>query len=830
MVAETTAHESRERSAFVEGDALAAPRGDVVARPGDEPFAAAPFVDESRRPTAIRRVRASVALALAREYERGTGFVLIPVAFGTGAALNFSLARDPDLVAAGLLGLLALAATILSADRPVLRALSAAALVFALGLLAASFETWRAGTPMLGADITTRITGRVVLIEDRADLRPRITIDVIATERPQLRHAPARIRVTTREIPAGLRAGQEVAGVVRLLPPTGPVRPFSYDFSFESYFDRIGASGFFLAGPYPGRQPAAAGPVDRLLAWIENARLAMAGHIRARISGAEGEIAAALVAGVRSGIPEEVDEALRRTGLAHFLSISGLHMALVAGTVVGALRAAFALFPGFASRRPVKKYAAAVALAVLSVYLAISGADVAAQRSYIMFAVMLVAVLFDRAALTMRNLAIAAIIVLAIAPHEIMGPSFQMSFAATAALISAYGWYAERRRRDAAAVQGRERSLPRRAARLGLLFLGGLAMTSLIAGTATGLYAAWHFQRVAPLGLVANLLAMPVVSVAVMPAAVAGTVLAPLGLDGPFFTIMGWGLSWVIAVAEWVAARSPLDAVGLVPPSAVVVLSVALVLLTVATTWLRVTAVPLLAAGIALIAMRELPDALLDEDGRLVAMRMTEGRLAVNRTRPSSFTMENWGRALAAEKTVRPAKGTLAEGGGEQPFFCADDLCLARRASGAVIATAPNAEAAARACAIAALIVIDDATARNPCRRGDAVRVVTRKDLARRGSAAVHFAQDGEAQVIFAIGDGERPWHYQRRFSRAARGLPPYQRKKKDETAADMPQEGKSATPPALGKPDDAADTSPAGDVAARAEAAGKAAALPVGQ
>jgi competence protein ComEC len=355
-------------------------------------------------------------------------------------------------------------------------------------------------------------------------------------------------------------------------------------------------------------------------------------------------------------------------------------------------------------------------------------------------------------------------------------------------------------------------------------------MTSLIAGTATGLYAAWHFQRVAPLGLVANLLAMPVVSVAVMPTAVAGTVLAPLGLDGPFFTVMGWGLSWVIAVAEWVAARSPLDGVGLIPPSAVVVLSVALVILTVATTWLRVAAVPLLAAGIALIAMRELPDALLDEDGRLVAMRMTEGRLAVNRTRPSSFTMENWGRALAAEKTVRPAKEVLAEGG-EQLFSCAGDLCLARHASGAVIATAPNAEAAAPACAIAALIVIDDATAHNPCGRDDAARIITKRDLARRGSAAVRFAGDGEMQVVFAIGDGERPWHYQRRFSRAARGLPPYQRKKKDGRAADMPVESKSAAPPAATiSPDDAVTSSPAAHATAQVRAAGEPTPLPIDQ
>ena len=158
----------------------------------------------------------------------------------------------------------------------------------------------------------------------------------------------------------------------------------------------------------------------------------------AKSAEAEGEIAAALVAGVRAGIPEDVNEALRRTGLAHILSISGLHMALVAATIMAVLRFGFAFFPDFASRHPVKKYAASAALVALAVYLFISGSAVAAERSFIMIGVMLTAMLFDRAALTMRNLAISAIAIIAVSPHEVAGPSFQMSFAATAALIGAY--------------------------------------------------------------------------------------------------------------------------------------------------------------------------------------------------------------------------------------------------------------------------------------------------------------------------------------------------------------------------------------------------------
>ena len=729
---------------------------------------------------AAARFTQAVRTALAEEYERGTGFVLIPVLFGAGAAANFSLAHEPGPVTAGAAALLALCGAVCAPARPRLRALSAAVLVFALGLLAASAETWLAGTQMLGADISTRITGTVVSVERRADRPPRLTIDLAATERPRLRYAPQRIRATARKLPDGLAAGMAVTGVVRLLSPSGPVRPHSYDFSFQSYFLGIGASGFFLRGPDVVPAAAPAGPATRLAVLVENARHALAARIRARISGPEGEIAAALVAGVRGGIPEADNEALRKTGLAHVLSISGLHMALVAGTVLGAMRALFALFPGFASRHPVKKYAAGVALLAISLYLAISGMDVAAERSYIMFAVILAAILFDRAALTMRNLAISALIVLALSPHAVMGPSFQMSFAATAALIAAYGWYGEHRPARRAGSPPGEGSRMRRWAGFALASAAGLAATSLIAGTATGLYAAWHFERMSPLGVVANLLAMPIVSVTVMPMAVAGTLLIPTGLDGLSFAVMGHGLSAMLAIAHWLAERTPLDAVGLVPPAAVVVLSLALVIATVATTWLRAAALPFLFLGTALVLTRQMPDLLIAEDGRAMVVRLSEGRLAVNRPRPPAFEMEDWARALMSETILRPARGPLPPGTNEQPFHCVGKLCIARHASGAVVASAPTAEAARAACAAAALILIQDATAENPCGAADRARVVTLRELARQGSVAVRFSTGGTvADLVFAVGDGSRAWHHQRRFSRAARGLPPYQAKDK---------------------------------------------------
>ncbi len=750
------------------------------------PAPLAPDRAEDRLPAGTRtpdRSRASgrpwriawerVAAAVETEIARGTGFVLLPVLLAAGAVTYFSLPYEPQPLVLMACALVAAGAAFALRASETWRLVAVAILFVLLGMLAGSAETWRHGTPMTGSSIATRITGQVVAIEERAGGRIRLTIDLISTERPELRYAPERFRATTAKVPADLAPGDGVFGYVRLLPASGPARPGGYDFAFENYFDGIGANGFFLSGPEEVALESSGSAMRAVRAWVERQRLALAKHIRSRIGGPEGEVAAALVAGVRAGIPDDVTEALRRTGLAHILAISGLHMALVAGTVIAAMRYGFALFPGFASRHPVKKYAAVGGLVALVLYLVISGAAVAAQRAFIMFAVMLVAVLFDRAALTMRNLAIAALIILVIAPHEVMGPSFQMSFAATAALIGFYSWYSDYRMRRQRGWKASTSPL-RSGLRLVVVFFAGLAATSIIAGLATGLFAVWHFQRIAPLGLIANLAAMPIVTIAVMPSAVMGALTMPFGLDAPFFAIMGKALASVIAVAQDLAQRSPVDVVGAIPASAVCVLALALAAATMMTTWLRAAALPVLAVGILLITTYQRPDLLVSEDTRMVGLLLTDGSLAVNTARPSSFTLGIWQAGLDTEEIVKPekAEGVLSTDG----FACGDGLCLARHETGVVVAYADNGDAALGACGEAALIVIDDATVENVCDGGSAV-VITKRELAWRGSAAVRFAFDN-ANVTYAIGPTLRPWHDQRRWSREARGLPPYRRKK----------------------------------------------------
>ncbi len=743
------------------------------------------------------------------ELEHGTAFVFVPVFIALGALFYFAAPSEPGiaslLLATGLLAALSLAL----ANRPGLRMLCLAVVIALTGVLAAKFETWRAGTQMLGSEISTRLTGRVVRIEQQASGRIRLTLDVIATERPVLRYAPDRVRATARAVPETLRPGDAVQGLVRLMPASGPVRPQSYDFAFNSYFDGIGAVGFFLRNPELVESEHEPGIITTAAAWVEGWRTRMAQDIAASIGGPEGAIAAALITGIRAGIPEEMNEALRVVGLYHVISISGLHMALVAGTVMFGLRTAFALAPGFSSRQPAKKYAAFGALAATAAYLVISGAGIAAQRSFTMLAVMLLAVMVDRAALTMRNLAISAVIILLIAPHEVMGPSFHMSFAATAALVAAYAAWASYRERRTPRRQASKYGPVRLAFTTGMKYVSGLSLTSVVAGLATALFTAWHFQQVSPLGLVANLAAMPFVSAIVMPAAVFACLLMPFGLEGPALYAMGLGISAMNSIALWLAERSAFDATGAIPLSAVLVLTAALAILTMAGSALRWAALPLLVAGAFLIATRQLPHVYVSEDARLAAVDLGDGRLAVNRPRPSTFTFQNWQRAANAGDVARPLEGdteppsaTPADDQGALPFQCREGLCVARHGSGATIVHADGERTASTACSYASLIVIDDATANSPC-RGSSVTVITKRDLARRGSAEIVFEKDiaGETRgteassgteagvrnrtsakpalhpkIRFAIREPYRPWHAHRQYSREARGLPPWQK------------------------------------------------------
>lgn len=616
-------------------------------------------------------------------------------------------------------------------------------------------------------------------IEQRPNGSVRYTLDVIDTERPKLRYAPDRVRATTRRPVEGAKIGQGLRGYVRLRPPSGPVRPGGFDFAFNNYFQGIGANGFFLG------QPKAISLNQEQ--WnpkilVEKSRLWLSKHIKGSGSDRSSAVAAALVTGDKAAIPSDVNEALRVAGLAHILSISGLHMALVAGTIMFAFRAIFAAVPNMAAHHPIKKYAALTGFATIFIYLFLAGASIATQRSFIMLSVMLGAHLSDRSALTMRNLAVAAIIVIAISPEAILGPSFQMSFAATIALIAAYSTWSKQRR-NVHQETPTDGLIVLQTIKKAASFVLTLAMTAIIAGTATGIFAAYHFHRVAVFGLLGNVLAMPIVTLITMPSAIFATMLIPVGLDSYPYQLMKWSIEQVIQIAEFVANQSPEGIVGAMPNATLLYLILSLVILCAFSSKLRYLGLLFIIPAALARAHDTEPILLVSEDARQFAVITEEGHLAVNRQRPNSFILNQW---ISAHKITHIAKpdtpGGLACG---KEGFCQYDY--ARNNINLSILYIDNHEYFAvregEQCVQFDIIVLAYAPAPNACaQQGDSDRaplVITAQQLALYGSAEVKLGSDDTdtLEVEFALGQTNRPWQSHRQYSRSARNLAPIQRK-----------------------------------------------------
>ena len=427
-------------------------------------------------------------------------------------------------------------------------------------------------------------------------------------------------------------------------------------------------------------------------AFINGIRDAIDRRIRASLPGDAGAIASALITGKRDAISEAVNEAMYISGLGHVLSISGYHMALVAGVVFFALRAGFALFPALALRHPIKKWSALAALIAAAFYLVLSGAEVATQRAFIMTAIVLIGVMADRPALTLRNLALACFAVLAIAPEAVVHPSFQMSFAATLALVAAY------ERGVPWMTAGADTTWNARIALWGGRQIAAVLLASVVAGLATTLYAAYHFHRLAPFGALANLLAMPLVSLVAMPAGLLALVALPFGFDAPLWRLMGLGIDWMTAVAVWVASLP--GAVGRIPAFGIGPLlagTAGIVVLCLLRTPLRWCGAILLAITVLGAAHVPRPDILVAQGGQAFAVRTADG-LAIMRTGGDQFAVRAW---LAADGDARdPKDPTLANG-----FACDAIGCIARLPDGALVSVVHAAEAFEEDCRRAAAVL-----------------------------------------------------------------------------------------------------------------------------
>lgn len=558
--------------------------------------------------------------------QQGHLFPWLAIAFACGVGGYFSLRFEPGPgVWAGLLGLFVILGLLLWRGLGALAPVAWGLLFVILGFGAATWRAHHVAGPLIDWRYYGPIEGRVVAMDRSASDAVRLTLDQVILKRVSLEETPRRIRVSLHGDAAQFGAplpGARVMTTAHLGPPGGAVEPGGFDFQRHAWFLKLGAVGYTRV-PVLALEPAPSG----LSLIVFRIRMTLSQRVQEVLPGDVGGFAAAVTTGDRSGISQEALEALRAANTAHLLAISGLHMGLLSAFIFGLLRIGLALIPAIALRWPVRKVAAGGALIVASLYLALSGGNVATERAFIMVLVALLAIMADRRALSLRSVAIAALIVLTLRPEALLGPGFQMSFAATTALVFVF-----QRLRGVDLGFG----VP------GLQGVTSVLLSSAVAGLATAPIGAAHFNALAHYGLIANLLSVPLMGILVIPAAVFAALLGLVGLEAVGLWVMGWGLRWILevsqTVASWDGSRSfvPGPQAYVLP---VLVLSLLFVILWQGRTrWIGLVPA-VIALGLWTFVQR--PAVLIAEGGALVGVMTSEGR-ALSRDKGAGFIASNW--------------------------------------------------------------------------------------------------------------------------------------------------------------------------------------------
>lgn len=672
--------------------------------------------------------------------QRARFFLWSPVALGAGIAGYFALAFEPSLalafapLAAALLLKLAL-------KRGTLLSQFVTALVLvALGLVVAKLRVEFVRAPVLQKNLHyAEVKGTVERAETKAPRGQRLTIAVETLDELDEARRPKRVRVRTMKAEPVAHPGDHVTLHATLSPPAKPALPGGFDYGRTAWFEGLGGVGYTLSSPVLESGNAAPSLAAPVIVAIESVRQGINTRIGAVLPGETGAIAKALITGERGGIAKPTNDAYKNSGLFHILSISGLHMVVMAGAVFYSIRLLLAALPWVALNFPIKKWAAVGGILGTLGYLAISGGSFATVRSALMILVMFAAMLLERPALALRNVALAAFLILLFYPESLFDAGFQMSFAAVTALIATYEEIRRRYKRS---------SEPHPVLRV-LMFFGGIIFTTIVASIAVAPFAAYQFHQSQQYAMIANLIAIPICNTIVMPTALVALVLMPFGLEAVGLIPMGWGIDAMSWCANKVAVLP--GAVGHLAAMP----TLAFVLMVVGGMWLalwqarwRLMGVGLVIAGLIVAPFLARPDVLIARQGELVAVRGADGQLSALPARQAKYELERWlendGDARSAQQAAK------AEG-----FRCDASGCVTQ-VKGATLSVARHPSAIADDCARADILVLN---VPRPKVCASPAAIVDVFDVYDQGAHALYIEDEGRVRIdTVAAHRGIRPW------------------------------------------------------------------------
>ena len=671
--------------------------------------------------------------------------------FGCGAAVYFALEIEPPLTILFLCAGITTAIAILS--RTKIRTVAIGTLLLLLGCLGASLESRLFGVPAsVTSPQTVQLTGRLLDIERFPDRPWRLTVRIGTADRPDLTGRAVRLndRTTGRD---GLAIGMQLTLRARLMPPPGPAVPGGFNYARKAYFDGLSAVGFVLAhlNTDDGVENASH-PQDTVLSDLRDR---IAARMRAVMPGQAGALAAAFMVGRRDGLSTDSVEAMRSAGLAHLLAISGLHMGLIVGLAFFLAEWLIAVMPVIRDRVIPRRTAAIAAWGVGFAYLLLSGFSVATVRAFLMVSIALLAVLLERRVLSMRSVALAALTILLLSPSSIVSVSFQMSFAATAALVLVY----ERARHRLGGADGSSPHTENRATgwlRKGARFFLLSLLTTLIAQVAITPVALYHFQSVSLIALAANLTVMPLMVFWVMPMTLMTLACDLFGLAGLVAPLFKPGLEQILSLAEFWAGKP--GSVFFSGAISVSFLCFSMAALAWAALWHcprtgLAGAIPLFLAGFFTVAFDSKADLILSGRSPRIAMPgLAENRLMMTGRLIDGFRQDVWRRywGLDGTATLMPV-----------PEDCGPDGCMITVAMGKGRVSLPKTLAAVREDCRQPVLVVLPRLWRRYC-HGPAIWI-TREDIDRYGPVAVTFA-DAPPGLPLRIAysrpkQPRRPWH-----------------------------------------------------------------------
>lgn len=664
----------------------------------------------------------------------------VPVGLGFGTAAWFAL---PDarawtgfLLAAGALACGSMAA---AGGSRWGRALALFALMALLGCANVWCKSGRVAAPRIEREQVARFEAQVEAAQ-RLAARHAVRLIVLPAAGSGL---PPRLRVNvpTDKAPT-VRPGDRVAIRAWLMPAAPAPVPGAYDFSRSAWFQRIGGTGRVLdvaVAPGTGR--------GGWSSWIAGLRQRLGDHIASRLKGGEGAIAVALANGDQGGISEEDAEAMRRSGLAHLLSVSGLHLTAMVGAVMLLTLKLLALSPTLALRFRLTLVAAGTAALAGIAYTILTGAEVPTVRSCIAALLVLAGIALGREALTLRLVAAGALAVLLFWPESLPGPSFQLSFAAIAAIVALHD-----HPKVKALLARRDETPPLKAGR----FLLGLVLTGLVVEAALTPIALYHFHRAGLYGALANIVAIPLTTFVVMPAEALALLFDLAGLGAPFWWVAGKALAFLLALAHRTAASPGATAMlPAMPDAAFLLMAAGGLWLCLWRTKVRRWGLAPALAGAAWALLTPAPDLLVTGDGRHLALRTEAGNLVTLRPRAGDYV-----RDVFSESSGIDAELPDIDDAGEAD--CNPDACAATLRRGdrewrllafrsrAYVETEPLKRACAQADIVVAERRLPQACAPRWLRADAAL-------LRRTGGLAIRLGETPSVDTV-ASSLGEHPW------------------------------------------------------------------------